>query len=97
MENRPDLPRQGFQKKPLAITPDPDIEVMRDEMSRLKRYGNIDVSDFDKLLQTAESQMPYYDSERLYLYELDRQQKIWVMFLVISIFMLSLSALLTFN
>lgn len=89
-------PRRLRREKPVKKT-DEEINRMRDELSRIQRFGNIEIGDIDKLLQTAESQMPYYDSERLYLYELEKQQKIWALFLTVSIFMISLSALLTFE
>lgn len=90
-----------FQRKqpPTIVEPEQDIGVktIQQEKERLKHFGNIEFGDIDKLLETTESQMPYYDSERLYLYELDSQQKVWSLILIIAIMMIILSSLLGFG
>lgn len=78
----------------MQINNEDKIEIEKQLHSKMELSKNIYLGDIDDLMKTVENQMPVVQHEQIYLWELEKQGKIYLSFIFIAFLMLMLGFLI---
>lgn len=83
--------------KPVIKEQEDDIEELPFEKQghKMMKLGKgVYLGDIDKMLETVERQMPIVNTEQIYLWELERHERIYLAMTVLGLLMLAMGFLL---
>jgi len=79
---------------PLSDFQDDMAVAQRQLHEKLELGKGIYIGDMDKMLETVEKQMPIVNSEQIYLWELEKGERIYIALAVIGLLLIALGFLI---
>lgn len=87
--------RAEIQRPVMPIEDDEhEAEAEKQLHDKLQVAHGIYIGDVDKMLESVEKQMPIVETEQIYLWELDKQGRIYLAFVILGIMMVALGLLI---
>lgn len=78
----------------MEINKEDKVEIEKQLHSKMELSKGLYLGDIDNLMKTVESQMPVVEHEQLYRWELEKQGKIYLAFLILGILITLLGILI---
>ncbi len=69
-------------------------EIERQLHNKMELSKGIYLGDIDDMMKTVETQMPIVSHEQIYLWELEKQGRIYLVFMVLGLMMVALGVLI---